>query len=488
MQKTVCLQILAILAVLSWNLADAKAFEADNEVLTIEKRDEDGNDQKAEVKEKEVVMKRDPENQEEEEAVVEERDPENQEEEEDMEKRDPENQEEEEDMEKRDPENQEEEEAVVEERNPESHEEEEDMEKRDPENQEEKENEEKREDTDVSESAEAAEAAEVEDLEARTVVPRFTLVDYRGRTINGQQEGLLLFNGGTVCDDGFTTNSANAICRTMGYTSQSHFRHGLIYSTFQSRKRIGLDDVLCSSGHWSSCRSTTHHNCNHREDILLTCQGTGFRLINRAGHSITGRTEGLLTFQHGTVCDDYFSMNSAHAICRLMGFASGVRYRHGLRYGSMQSRRRITMDDVRCRGSYWNYCSHRSAHNCGHHEDILLTCQPGTATHPHGFSIVDWAGARTPRGVEGLLLYNGGTVCDDHFNMNAAHAICKLMGSRSASRYRHGNAYVSQNRKQIRMDDVICRGSRWSLCRFSTRHNCGHGEDIMLKCSAARGE
>ena len=497
MQKSVFLQLFAILAILSWNLADAKAFEADNEVLTIEKRDDAVNvaQEAAKDEEEEVVTKREPENQEEEEEM-EKRDPENQEEEEEqMEERDPENQEEEEvEMEKRDPENQEEEEEM-EKRDPENQEEEEEMEKRDPENQEEEEKEEKRETEDVQTEktveekredtpASDSEASEVEDLEARTVQARFTLVDPRGRRINGEREGLLLFNGGTVCDDGFSTNSAHAICRTMGYRSATRFRHGLVYGTFQSRKRIGLDDVICSSHHWASCRSTTHHNCNHREDILLTCHGSGFKLLNRAGHLVTGQREGLLTYQHGTVCDDYFNWNSAHAICRVMGYSSAARYRHGLRYGTQQSHRAITMDDVRCRASYWNYCSYRSSHNCNHHEDIFLTCRPGTS-HSHGFRLVDWRGATAARGCEGLLLWNGGTVCDDLFNMNAAHAICRAMGFRSATRYRNGLAYgAMQTRKTIRMDNVRCTTSNWNQCRYLTRHNCSHPEDILLTCHA----
>ncbi|XP_063680349.1 deleted in malignant brain tumors 1 protein-like [Bolinopsis microptera] len=526
MQKSVFLQLLAVLAVLSWNLADAKAFEADNEVLTIEKRDEAVNvAQEANDEEEEVVTKREPENQEEEEEEMEKRDPENQEEEEEeeeemekrdpdnqdeeeeemekrepenqeeMEERDPENQEEEEEMEKRDPENQEEEEEM-EKRDPENQEEEEEeMEKRDPEYQEEEEKEEKRETEDVQTEktveekredtpASDSEVSDVEDLEARTVQARFTLVDRRGRRINGEREGLLLFNGGTVCDDGFSTNSANAVCRTMGYRSATRFRHGLVYGTFQSRKRIGLDDVICSSHHWASCRSTTRHNCVHSEDILLTCHGTGFKLLNRAGHVVTGQREGLLTYQHGTVCDDYFNWNSAHAICRVMGYSSAARYRHGLRYGTQQSHRAITMDDVRCRSSYWNYCSYRSAHNCVHSEDIFLTCRPGTS-HAHGFRLVDWRGATAARGCEGLLLWNGGTVCDDYFNMNAAHAICRTLGFRSATRYRNGLAYgAMQTRKTIRMDNVRCTSRTWSRCHYSTTHNCNHGEDILLTCHA----
>ena len=48
----------------------------------------------------------------------------------------------------------------------------------------------------------------------------FMLVDEQGRQITeADQRGLLLYNGGTVCDDSFTDNAARAICIELGYTS-----------------------------------------------------------------------------------------------------------------------------------------------------------------------------------------------------------------------------------------------------------------------------
>ena len=498
MRKTLCIQLLALLAIQFLHFTDGKAFEeSENEVLSLEKRAEDAADEDS-------LDKRETEDQdnevesEEVEEEVEKREPEEEVdedyEEEEMEKREPEEEEqeeeyEEEEMEKREPEEEEEYEEEVEEvekREPEDealeYDDEIEVEKREDDSEEAaaEETEEKRED--AEDSAES-ENTEEENLDARAVQARFTLVDYRGRRISGQREGLLLFNGGTVCDDHFSTNSAHAICRTMGFSHATRYRSGLVYGSFQSRKPIRLDDVICSSTHWSSCRSNAHHNCNHREDILLTCTGTGFKLLNAHGHVVTGRNWGLLTYQHGTVCDDYFNWNSAHAICRVMGYAYAAGWTHGLRYGREQSHRRIAMDDVRCRSSYWNYCSYRTSHNCNHHEDVSLICQPGT-THRPRFTLVDWRGHTAQRGCEGLLLFAGGTVCDDYFNSYSAHAICKVLGyPRGAIRYRSGYAYGSmQNRKRITMDDVRCSSTTWSSCRYTTRHNCGHHEDILLTC------
>ena len=491
MRKTLCIQLLALLAIQFLHFTDGKAFE-ENEVLSLEKREEDVADE--DYLDKRETDDQDDELESEEEEEMQKREPEEQQynEEEEMEKREPEEDyEEEEEMEKREPEEEDYEEEDVEEvekREPEDealqYDDEIEVEKREDVSEETaaEETEEKREDVHAEETAESANN-EVEDLDARAIQARFTLVDYRGRRIYGQREGLLLFNGGTVCDDYFNWNSAHAVCRTMGFAHASRYRSGLVYGSFQSRKTILLDNVRCSSTHWASCSSSSHHNCNHREDILLTCTGTGFKLLNSHGNAVTGRNWGLLTYQHGTVCDDYFSWTSAHAICRVMGYAYAAGWSHGLRYGREQSHRRIALDDVRCRYSYWNYCSYRTSHNCNHYEDIFLICQPGTHHRPR-FTLVDWRGHTAKRGCEGLLLYAGGTVCDDYFNWNSAHAICKVLGySRGALRYRNGYAYgTMQSRKRITMDDVRCSSTTWSSCRYRTRHNCGHGEDILLTC------
>ena len=85
------------------------------------------------------------------------------------------------------------------------------------------------------------------------------------------QEGLLLYNYGTVCDDYFSDNSGIAICKQMGFTSLVSWRSGTIWSSRQNRYSINLDDVRCTSPDWSSCTYSTSHTCGHYEDVFLAC-------------------------------------------------------------------------------------------------------------------------------------------------------------------------------------------------------------------------
>ncbi|XP_063694042.1 deleted in malignant brain tumors 1 protein-like [Bolinopsis microptera] len=148
----------------------------------------------------------------------------------------------------------------------------------------------------------------------------FSLVDLNGDTVGAGVEGLLLSNEGTVCDDAFTDNSADAICREMGYIGQMSWSSGNRLENIQEGLEITLDDVDCSSGEWSSCSFSFDDNCGHGEDVFLQCEGVVFSLVDLNGNTVGAGVEGLLLSNEGTVCDDAFTDNSADAICREMGY------------------------------------------------------------------------------------------------------------------------------------------------------------------------
>ena len=100
----------------------------------------------------------------------------------------------------------------------------------------------------------------------------FSLVDSDGNTVGPEELGLLLWNGGTVCDDGFNINSADAICRVLGYKHHYRWTSGQKWE-IQSVFDIHMDDVDCVKEDWSSCTYRESHNCGHSEDVFLVCSG-----------------------------------------------------------------------------------------------------------------------------------------------------------------------------------------------------------------------
>ena len=107
---------------------------------------------------------------------------------------------------------------------------------------------------------------------------RFELVKSGGgEAYKSEELGLLLYNGGTVCDDSFDTFDANAICIRMGFEGANRWEQ---FSSsipgdwsFRFSYEIKLDDIGCVYGRgWEGCTYETDHDCYHTEDVFLSCQ------------------------------------------------------------------------------------------------------------------------------------------------------------------------------------------------------------------------
>ena len=91
------------------------------------------------------------------------------------------------------------------------------------------------------------------------------------------------------------------------------------------------------------------------------------------------------------------------------------------------------------------------------------------------------------------VYHNGawGTVCDDDWDIDDAHVVCRQLGFRYALNG-YGSAHYGQGTGAILLDDVECSGSESSLfsCRHGGvgNHECSHSEDASVRCGNSRGE
>ena len=112
-------------------------------------------------------------------------------------------------------------------------------------------------------------------LGSKIKISDFSLVNSDGNIFGANTLGLLIYHGGTVCDDSFTDISADTICHIIGYPlGHTSWSIGNNWS-IQSNYEITMSNVECSSGDWSSCLYSFSHNCDHSEDVFLQCNGPG---------------------------------------------------------------------------------------------------------------------------------------------------------------------------------------------------------------------
>ena len=80
-----------------------------------------------------------------------------------------------------------------------------------------------------------------------------------------------------------------------------------------------------------------------------------------------------MLYKGGTVCDDDFNDYAAFAICKEVGYVSAITWESG-NYFDVQEDLEIKLDDVSCSNHIWSSCSYSESNNCGHSEDVFLTC------------------------------------------------------------------------------------------------------------------
>ena len=92
----------------------------------------------------------------------------------------------------------------------------------------------------------------------------------------GQELGLLLYRGGTVCADYFNDTAAEAICRHMNFTNMlPSWSYGRVLEYHPDDYSRKLSYVKCGDSHWENCEYSesvnTSCDIHPNQDVFLNC-------------------------------------------------------------------------------------------------------------------------------------------------------------------------------------------------------------------------
>nr|XP_027807066.1 antigen WC1.1-like [Marmota flaviventris] len=303
-----------------------------------------------------------------------------------------------------------------------------------------------------------------------------------GSPCAGRVEILQQGSWGSICDDSWDLNDAHVVCRQLGCgvaleaTISAHFGEG--------SGPIWLDKLNCTGEetHVWQCPSQGwgQHNCSHKKDAGVICsEFLALRLVSE-DQECAGWLEVFYNNTWGSVCHSPMEAVTLSVICRQLGCGDSgtLNFLVPLRKGSRPS----WVDGIRCREtdiSLWQCPSDPWKHqSCSAKEEAHITC-----TGTPQVRLVD-GGSRCAGRVEIFQKNSWGTICDQGWDLNDAHVVCRQMGcgvALDAMDY----AQFGEGSGPIWLDELKCTGEEdqvWK-CPTGRQHYCLHVRDAGVICS-----
>ncbi|XP_071506654.1 scavenger receptor cysteine-rich domain-containing group B protein-like [Diadema antillarum] len=315
---------------------------------------------------------------------------------------------------------------------------------------------------------------------------------------------------GTVCDDSWGVNEANVVCRQLGYESALSAEISAYFGRGRDNQAIFLDDVDCDGDEeeLSECDSDGwgNNNCHHGEDAGVICRHDAeegeLRIVEG-----TKSSKGVLEIYNGTswgnICFDGWTLNNSKVACRQLRYQE-VDGAHRYTFGYIGSGP-FYLWNVGCSGNEdelsdcanvvwgdYSHCSYEVGIACSYTEVESTTVQPTTTTMPTTISNAEEGDLRlagsswSSRGrVEIYHNNEWGTVCDDGWGQEEAEVVCRQLGFGDVI---YSSESFGAGTGPIHLDDVSCVGTESRLSYCSHRepwgsNNCGHHEDVGVRCS-----
>jgi len=343
---------------------------------------------------------------------------------------------------------------------------------------------------------------------------------------------LVKFGDGYVCDEGFDSVTADVVCKFLGFPEGSEDHKTGRY--LSSGYTISLGSLWCESEAKTieDCE-VTEGDCHNGAGVKVWCKEptnkpttseptttsspTTVSPTTVAPTQRTGFTtdeDGILMYDWGYVCDDGITQTTADVVCRIMGFAGGL--------DSFETQEevpllRYTMESLVCKEGdlLLDECSYRLTHDgnhhCGRKEAVKISClevsraptapttrapikASPTSTAPTTKTPTTGAPTGSPitkhptvtrhfsLDENQLVKFGDGYVCDEGFDSVTADVVCKFLGFPEGSEDHKTGRYLSSG-YTISLGSLWCESEAKTIedCEV-TEGDCHNGAGVKVWC------
>uniref|UniRef100_A0AC11BUW4 Uncharacterized protein n=1 Tax=Ovis aries TaxID=9940 RepID=A0AC11BUW4_SHEEP len=319
-----------------------------------------------------------------------------------------------------------------------------------------------------------------------------------------------------VSDGNFTLPTAQVICAELGCGKAVSVQGHELFR--ESDGRVWAEEFRCEGEEpeLSLCPRVPcpGGTCHHSGAAQVVCSAySEVRLMTNGSSQCEGQVEMNISGQWRALCASPWSLADANVVCHQLG--CGVAISTPGRPHLVEGGDQILTARFHCSGAesfLWSCpvtalggpdCSHGNTASVicsGNQTQVLPQCNDSKAELESSAASVESApycsdnrqlrlldgGGPCAGRVEILDQGSWGTICDDGWDLDDAHVVCRQLGCGEALNAT-GSAHFGAGSGPIWLDDLNCTGKESHVWRCPSRgwgqHDCRHKQDAGVICS-----